>query len=408
MLTKEHAIATFDFQQRLILPDRLTTLEHARYHALAEKMLAVYQQGIGRRRRDLHHDIHQLFDEEPDCPVRRIEAFCKLLDDESTYASAARKNAATLRCEVFRKAARFHPLVLSRDALFEATLHDVQQNIAGQLNREWSQIADELFADVMEFHRLKSFAGYPTPRALLSRYNVAQVQAALFNAVSMTVRASADFKRILRAARLASLMHTITCPQPGSYRIELTGPASVLRETRRYGVNMAKFLPALIACSNWSMEAVLAIRSQRCHFSLVLSSEDKLRSHLPADTQFDSAVEAAFYDKWGTEPRNGWRLMREADILHSGQKTFVPDFVLQHESGRRVLLEIVGFWTPEYILNKLESLQVFHDIPIILAIAESTAAQFAICSTHATIVRYKTALLVKQVQDVLPVLPCDH
>lgn len=401
MLTREHAIAEYDFKRRLILPDRLNMRDHAQYSALAERMLEVYRLGIGRRRRDLHRDIHRVFEEETECPLRRIEAFCKLLDDQSTYATKARRNAATLRHQVFRLAAQFHPLVMQKDSLFEQSASDVQKRIAESLGRDWQDICDELFADVVEFHRLESFEGYSSTRALLSRYNVAQIQASLFSAISMTVEATTDFKRILRAARLAKLMHTITASKPGMYRIELTGPASVLRETRRYGVNMAKFLPALICCSDWSMQAVLETRTSKWKMGLVLTSSDGLQSHLPSDAEFDSSVEADFFEKWGSEERDGWRLFREAEILHSGQKTFVPDFLLRHTNGRRVLMEIVGFWTPEYIQHRLETLHVFRDAPILLAIHESTADNFSKVTSHVKIVRYKSAILVKQIVEAL-------
>ena len=401
MLTREHAIAEYDFKRRLILPDRLNVRDHAQYPALAERMLDVYRQGIGRRRRDLHRDIHRVFEDETECPLRRIDAFCKLLDDQAVYATAARRNAATLRRQVFRVAAQFHPLVIQKDSLFEKSATDVQKLIAGQLGRDWQEICDELFADVVDFHRLESFEGYPSARPLLSRYNVAQIQASLFSAISMTVKATSDFKRILRAARLARLMHTITTPSPGMYQIELTGPASVLRETRRYGVNMARFLPVLICCTDWSMQAVLETRTSKWKMGLTLSSSDGLQSHLPSDAEFDSSVEADFYEKWGEEERGGWRLIREGEILHAGQKTFVPDFVLQHASGRRVLMEIVGFWTPEYIQHRMETLRVFRDVPILLAIQESSAEKFADAASHTSIVRYKTVLLVKQVMEVL-------
>ncbi len=402
MLTREHAIAEYDFPRRLIIPDRLSTRHHAQYPALAEQMLDIYRKGRGRRRKDLHRDVHRVFENESDCPLRRIEAFCKLLDDQSTYAGSARRNATGLRRDVFRRAAQYHPLVLQRDTLFELSASDIQKRIAEELGRDWYEIQEELFADVVEYHQLESFEGYESPRALLSRYNVAQVQAALFTATSMTILIQSDFKRILRAARLARLMHTITCPTPGMYRVDLTGPASVLRETRRYGVNMARFLPALICCRDWSMVVTAETRFARMKFQLKLTSEDGLQSHLPPDSEFDSSIEAEFYSKWGEEPRGGWSLHREAQILHAGQKTFVPDFVLQHESGRKVLMEIVGFWTPEYIEHRLETLKVFRDTPILLAIPELTADQFTTLETNAKIIRYKTTLLVKQVFEALP------
>jgi len=32
----------------------------------------------------------------------------------------------------------------------------------------------------------------------------------------------------------------------------------------------------------------------------------------------------------------------------------IPDFAIEHPDGRRAILEIVGFWTPEYLDAKLE------------------------------------------------------
>ncbi len=80
-----------------------------------------------------------------------------------------------------------------------------------------AEIEERLFADVLEYHKLTSFDGFADPRSLLSRYNLAQVQVALFSAVSMDLRITKNFKQILRAIRLAQLMHTITRVSDGVF-----------------------------------------------------------------------------------------------------------------------------------------------------------------------------------------------
>lgn len=402
MLTREHAVTRYDFQTMQALPDRLTVREHAQYADYANRMIAIYREGTGRRRRELHRDVHQVFAEETECPLRRIEAFCKLLDDASTYADSGRRDASGLRRSVFRRAAKFHPLVEHPDSLFEHELNAVRRQIASDLNDDWTRIEDELFADVIDFHRLESFSGYSEGRALLSRYNVAQVQVAMYSALSMNVYVQSDFKMILRAARLATLMHTITRTGDAEYHIRFDGPASVLRETRRYGVRMAKFLPSLISCSNWKMQAIIQTRSG-WKLGLNLTSQDGLRSHRMAEDAFDSSIEADFAAKWGDgEVHQGWSLEREAEILHSGQRTFVPDFLFRHQSGSVVLMEIVGFWTPEYISHRLESLVVFRNTPILLAIHESTVHRFTpVISSHARVITYKSVLRVSSVLEAL-------
>jgi predicted nuclease of restriction endonuclease-like RecB superfamily len=372
MLTRELAIA--DYENGRVFPDRLNRRSHAHYSAYAEQMLNVYRRGIGRTRQELHRAVRALFADEEDCTGRRIDAFCKLLDDVSIYGKGRRGEAAGLRRTVFRRAAPLHPLVRCPDRLFEHGEFAAKAAIAAELGVPWEEIDGQLFADVMECHRLKAFAGYPNGEALLARYNVAQVQAALFRAVEMTVWATDDLKTILRYAKLARLMHTIRRLGESRYELRFDGPASVLRATHRYGVAMAKFLPALVACRGWRMHAVLQMRRSGWMAGLDLSPEDRLNSHLPPPEEFDSRVEEVFARRWG-EKRDGWSLQREGAILHEGQKVFIPDFVLRHDDGRTVLLEIIGFWTPEYLRAKFQTLQTFRGHNILLAVADAVRRQ---------------------------------
>jgi predicted nuclease of restriction endonuclease-like RecB superfamily len=75
-------------------------------------------------------------------------------------------------------------------------------------------------------------------------------------------------------------------------------------------------------------------------------------------------------------PTRQWQLEREGDILVRGQRVFFPDFTVISPSGFRVFLEIVGFWTPEYIRHKKEVLEVFALTPLLLAIPQSLKKQW--------------------------------
>lgn len=400
MLTREHAIAAYS--DGCVLPDRLDRHRHAHYTDYAERMLTIYRRGIGRTRRELHGQVQGIFAKEADCPSRRIAAFSKLLDDVSLYDGDRRGEAAELRRQVFRMAAPAHPLVSSADRLFGKDERQVKAQIAAAMSMRWDEIDGKLFADIVECQRLREFAGYADGAALLARYNVAQTQAALFDAAEMTVWASDDFKTILRYAKLARLLHTIRRDGDEGYVIRFDGPASLLRKTHRYGAAMARFLPALIACRGWRMHAL--VRRRGWVNRLELSPADGLTSHLPAPDEFDSSIEQAFAEKWGDGPREGWTLLREGEILHREQRVFVPDFVLCNGDGRRVLLEIVGFWTPEYLDAKLKTLRHFRDEKIVVALAahrrhEPYAADFT--AAGAGVIRFKSSLSVKAVLEFL-------
>lgn len=407
MLTRELAINTIDGDH--VVSDCLRRGKHDAYVGYADAMLCIFKEGVGKPRQELRTAIRRVFDSEPNCDLRRIDAFCKLLEDPpiSKFATDRPGKAAELRCRVFALAAPHHPLVARRDELFESEEQPIKDNIARQIGRpSWAALESELFADVFEYNTLLEFRGFPSPEALLARYNVAQVQAALFDAVSLTVWARANLKEILTRAKLARLLHTVTAPPPGEkdgfYTFRFDGPASVHVQTRRYGGDMARFLPGLIACKDWSMRA--EIHRGRSHRRYFL---DLKAGQLHADhevDEFDSDFEEKFCAKWGAEPRSGWTIHREADVLHQGQTAFIPDFSFQHEDGRRVFLEIAAYWTPEYVQTKSAKIDLFPDAPLLLALPQRYAKKWSELPRH--VLLFKSALKINAVVEALErVLP---
>ncbi len=224
MLRSEHSIVRYDFQRRRVQPDRLRRGRDDDYLSAAKAILRLYRDGIGRSRQSLHRDVEETLARLPSCPPRRVAAFCKLLDDHSSYQSD-KKGAVALRRKVFSLAAPMHPIVQQKEGIFDS------------IGLSWKEIDARLFSDVIELQTLKEFNRSIEPAELLSIYNVAQTQAALYRATRVRIDAHDDFKTILRHAKLAGLMHGITRlenPRSG-YRFDLDGPQSSLRETTRYG-----------------------------------------------------------------------------------------------------------------------------------------------------------------------------
>mgnify|MGYP006299876545 CR=1 FL=1 len=221
MLTSEQSIVEYSGGEAI--PDRLTRHAHRHYLAYADRMLHAYREGIGQERRHLHRSVENILADEPDCPVRRIDAFCKLLDEQCTYRTDPHGKAGKLRLAVFSAAAELHPIVQSPDQLFGTDVQAARQAVARAVGIPWDRIESELYADVIQFQRLKAFQGYPDAAALLARYNEAQLQASLYRAEAMVIEATGDFKTILRYAKLARLLHEIRRLGPSRYRISSVG-----------------------------------------------------------------------------------------------------------------------------------------------------------------------------------------
>ncbi|MBN1902697.1 DUF790 family protein [Candidatus Sumerlaeota bacterium] len=415
MLRREHFL--YEYHKGILHPDRLMKGKHGHYLPLTERMLEIYRNGIGETRRDLHRSVEEIYMDVEDCPVRRIRAFCKLLDDASVYDTEESGNSYPLRKRIFEYAAAFHPLVKERNRFFDNIEDDIKKRIIQEQGNDktfekikshvpdsdwktlWREIESRLFNDVPEFNRLLEFPGYENAQAFLSRYNIAQIQAALYNATEVIIRATQDFKTILRFAKISGLMHTIRRTITGSYEIRLDGPASLMRETRRYGVALARFLPGLISCRGWRMHARLQTPQGSWASSLELSDKEGLRSPVSQPKEFDSRVEETFFQKWGQEPREGWTIRRETELLHHEQKVFFPDFVFSHEDGRKVYFEIIGFWTQEYLDSKAKALMEFHEAPIILAIQKGLVSRLP--ELPMPFVTYKNNLKINAVLDAI-------
>ena len=51
-----------------------------------------------------------------------------------------------------------------------------------------------------------------------------------------------------------------------------------------------------------------------------------------------------------------WRVIREADaIFLPSKRIFIPDFTIV-TNGKKILIEVVGFWTKKYAIKKREKL----------------------------------------------------
>lgn len=193
-------------------------------------------------------------------------------------------------------------------------------------------------------------------RALLDRYNQELARGVLLGAVRVTIHAHGGWGDLFRAVKLARLMYTVRRAGEG-FEVELTGPAApFVARAETYGVRLGRVLPALVRAPGWSLEAeVVRPGGRRALFRL-----DERSFPAPAaprgGPRYDSSWEAALADDFGAwveEERRGWTLLREATPVPVGEEVFLPDFTLRHADGREALVEVVGFWTPEYLAAKL-------------------------------------------------------
>jgi uncharacterized protein len=163
----------------------------------------------------------------------------------------------------------------------------------------------------------------------------------------------------------------------------IDGPVSIFKLTDRYGTSIAKLLPSIIMTGNWSLRASIVRKTATMGkkiYEFILSSEES--TSLPAENDqfaydndnfkntasekllysasshadpFDSNVEQKFALKF-KQFSNGWNLIREPNpLIVSNGKGFIPDFAFE-KYGIRIYLEIIGFWTNDYLVKKIQKI----------------------------------------------------
>ncbi len=330
------------------------------YLNLAHHLIDLFLEFKGRTRGELQDALKEHMADSPDYLIHR--GFSKLLLDRSEFEISQKSglNPKILREKLFLKAVEEAPVIINPDMIHPATKHDIFTAIAAELNTDAETVAAEMYADLPQNHVLSIFDP-PTPEWLLNRYNVALAQGILYRCVRMRLIAYRNipvrYKQLFKFIKFYRLLHSITGDLDSGYEILLDGPVSMFRLSKKYGLQMATFLPALLLCTKWKMEAEIVTGEDQKRYFVLSSSDHPLESHYKDATQYDSLLEEKFAKKF-KKLDSGWKMERETEIVNLKDTVFIPDFTFKHqEDGRVALLEIVGFWRSDYLRRKLDKLR---------------------------------------------------
>lgn len=382
-------------------PDR-ATLE------TAGDIIGLFDLHRGQRRGELDEQLEVLEGEATDYRVKRGLAHL-LRSGFSTFETVSPVEPALLRERVFALAAQGLP---SPQAA-RLTVDRAAAALSAELGREVhpEEVTRGLYADLAENQRLTTFEP-PDPKALLDRYNLSQVQGIFYRAKHVVINAHrndpGEYKLLFRYLKLFGLMSYIEGDADVGFTITVDGPASLFGGSPRYGLALAKLLPALLHVTRWNLVADLVPRTlydgTTTPARFTLDSDCGLVSHYPPGKTYDSMVEASFADRWG-KAKTEWQLEREVDLVSIPGSVMVPDFRLVHPDGRSYLLEIVGYWRPEYLKKKFAQVKKALRDDIILAVAERLnlgQAGIKLDDVPAKIVWFKDKLIPKSVLSLLP------
>ncbi len=316
---------------------------------IANTLISLFQAHQGKAKGLLDDTLEEYIGQEKDLLTYR--GFIKLLEERCIFEAIAEKEPEEIRQTLFQIASQFHC-----EKKFER--NQVLQAASQALGIEAQEIERILYADLKEHHILKEFE-LISAEHLLQKYNTALAQAILYKATCLEIlifdHNPRRYRELFRAIKFHRLLYQIQKTEQG-FRIILDGPMSLFQASQKYGLQMAMFLPALLLCDHWQLNATLHWKKKK-HAYFTLSNAEHLYSHYQDNRTYIPEEIQQFKDRFESI-QSQWEISEDCDILELNGSICIPDYAFIHCTQKyKIYLEIFGFWHKAALAKRILDLQ---------------------------------------------------
>jgi predicted nuclease of restriction endonuclease-like RecB superfamily len=330
---------------------------------VANKLIEAYKHGVSKKKSTLKKVADTLEDEGYDYHL--VRGLSILLDRRCFFKCTSQTDPEVLRQKIFQATGKTGPATTpeQRKAILE--------KVAAQLEISSEELEDAMYADLESELILQDFKPV-SPQNLLEKYNLSIAKTLLFDSTELRFTVSANWQKIFFKTKRLGLIYDAY--KDNEIWVKIDGPASLFKLTRRYGTAIAKLLPTIVASPKWTVEAKILWRFTNEIYTFKLESwkNSPLFGNKQVVEAYDSVVEEDFAKRF-TALSSGWQLKREPEPVIVGKHVLIPDFSFERE-GAKLYMEVVGFWTTEYLMRKIEKLKKTRE-RMLVAVDESLACE---------------------------------
>ncbi len=364
MLTKN--LIKFRIRKGKIAPGFIDPSDEALLEG-AQLLVSMFEESIGQTREALLEESNQLVEALP-CETMIGRGFEKLLLDRTEFLVPSDEEQPRLRHQVFS---------LTSSALQQQEFVDFPAFAtwaAQQFGQPINKLGEQLYADLPAQNPVIAFKSI-TAQSLLHRYNCSLIQWLLLHALSMILTLEnagpGSLRQLFKYLRFNQLLADIR--MEGKHcQLTIEGPLSLFYQTRKYGMNLARFFPALLHQERWSLSAEIQVGTQRKGL-LELDQHSGLK---PAEERFLKYVpeEIKLFGEAVRKKCSGWKVLEATTFVNlQGEVHCFPDFSLKHESGTKVAIELFHNWHASALSTRLDQLDEHTDTPLLLGVAHGLA-----------------------------------
>ena len=343
-----------------------------RWIEVAESLLLIFREGVDRTRGEIESEIDELIGEGVSTLAHR--GLAKVLEDRAEFEVVADVPPETVREKVFLAAAEQRRARKAAGQRAPFRRDEVLDAVGKELGIEPERVAAVLFADLKDENRLLRFVDLEAI-PLIDRYNVALAQSVLLRSVLVTAEVRnekpARYRQLFRQLKFHRLLYRVQGNMRDGYTFHLDGPLSLFSATNKYGLQMSLFLPSLLLCRDFRVDAELRWGPKREPRTFHLEASDGLVSHLAETGTYVPAEVGAFLERF-RQVAPGWDVTEATELIELGREgMWVPDYRFVHRAtGTDVFVEILGFWKRSSVERLLKLLPSHGPARFVLAISD--------------------------------------
>lgn len=327
----------------------------------ASELIALYSGGTGHTRAEIGELSAAVVQRSTESKI--ASGFLKLLEDRTEFAAGEEeRDYPALRRELFLR---------SGALLKESALLDSEEKFREAVRIDTSV---DIYGDLPEYTLLSGFKPI-TPGELLQRYNAGLVQGLLLHAKMLKITVSdpepAELRKLVKFLKFFRLLAKIERGRNEELKLEISGPFALFDSSRRYGLALAAFFPAVLKLKRYAFSAEITVGKRSGLLELdqssgLISYYRNLGEYVPEEIRM-------FHNLF-RQKSAGWQIIGETPFLRAGSDGLCfPDLSFRDQTGTVCYLELFHRWHRSMLDARLEFLQTHPETPLILGIDRSAA-----------------------------------
>ena len=342
----------------------------SRWGTVAEWILSKGKDLLGQSRSLFEEEINEYPGSLPDALV--FAGLVKVFSDNCSFEQSTEFDAIKIRELVFSLASNF-----KQEGKLSSDI-EVRKNIFKLVGKQTE--VDPNLIDALLYSDLESenkLLAIPKVNAqnLMHRYNLSLAQGALLNSLNIVVKLPsstppARLRQLTRWLKFQRLLCAVDKSKADGLTLQIDGPLSLFRTTQKYGFQIALFLPALLLCPEFELEAELLWGKTKKPCKFQITSNDGLVTHYADSGMYRPPENDAFLLLF-KKRIDEWDISDTISDLDYSDDILIPDFVLKRKTDQKIVgLEILWNWNTVMVERRIKDMEKLKLQKYVLAVAD--------------------------------------